>query len=135
MAADPHNLPNPGLDSAIRQLLDQQADIQARLAALLPTKYGPNVKLELNMLRHKLRGLQAYSEVHRLSSNVPIISELEEARSLQYRCECIETAFLEQGFDLSDPRMADALKRSLYDEAPAGYAAWLDRNLTSYDPV
>ncbi|OBR05129.1 Zinc finger protein [Colletotrichum higginsianum IMI 349063] len=135
MAADPHNLPNPGLDSAIRQLLDQQADIQARLAALLPTKYGPNVKLELNMLRHKLRGLQAYSEVHRLSSNVPINSELEEARSLQYRCECIETAFLEQGFDLSDPSMADALKRSLYDEAPAGYAAWLDRNLTSYDPI
>ncbi|EFQ28731.1 zinc finger protein [Colletotrichum graminicola M1.001] len=135
MAADPHTIPDPGLDGAIRQLLDQQADIQARLAALLPAKYGPNVKLELDMLRHKLRVLQAYSETHRLSSTTPIISELEEARSLQHRCECIEVAFLEQGHDLSDPSMVDALKRLLYDEAPSGYAAWLDRNLASYDPV
>ncbi|KAK2028868.1 zinc finger protein [Colletotrichum zoysiae] len=135
MAADPHHVPDPGLDGAIRQLLDQQADIQARLAALLPAKYGPNVKLELDMLRHKLRVLQTYSETHHLSSTVPIISELEEARSLQHRCECIEVAFLEQGHDLSDPSMVDALKRLLYDEAPSGYTAWLDRNLASYDPV
>ncbi|KAK2014016.1 zinc finger protein [Colletotrichum eremochloae] len=135
MAADPHNIPDPGLDGAIRQLLDQQADIQARLAALLPAKYGPNVKLELDMLRHKLRVLQAYSETHRLSSTVPIISELEEARSLQHRCECIETAFLEQGHDLSDPGVVDVLKRLLDDEAPREYSAWLDRNLSSYDPV
>ncbi|KDN59886.1 putative zinc finger protein [Colletotrichum sublineola] len=135
MAADPHNIPDPGLDGAIRQLLDQQADIQARLAALLPAKYGPNVKLELDMLRHKLRVLQAYSETHRLSSTVPIISELEEARSLQHRCECIETAFLEQGHDLSDPGVVDVLKRLLDDEAPREYSTWLDRNLSSYDPV
>lgn len=62
MAAD---LTDPGLDSAIRQLLDQQAEIQARLAALLPAKYGLNAKLELDMLRHKLRVLQAYSDHHR----------------------------------------------------------------------
>lgn len=31
--------------------------------------------------------------------------------------------------------MVDALKRSLYDEAPTGYAAWLDRNLEGHDPV
>ncbi|KAK1476468.1 hypothetical protein CCUS01_16804 [Colletotrichum cuscutae] len=132
MAAD---LTDPGLDSAIRQLLDQQAEIQARLAALLPAKYGLNAKLELDMLRHKLRVLQAYSDHHHISANIPINSEFEEARSLQYRCECIETACLEQGHDLLDPNMVDALKRSLYDEAPIGYAAWLDRNLEGHDPV
>ncbi|KAF4831802.1 Zinc finger protein RME1 [Colletotrichum siamense] len=135
MAADPHNLPDPAVDTAIRQLLDQQAEIQARLAALLPAKYGPNVRLELDMLRHKLRVLQTYSDHHQISSSIPVVSELEEARSLQYRCECIETACLEQGHDLSDPSMMEALRRSLYDEAPAGYAAWFDRNLANYDPV
>ncbi|KAK1688193.1 zinc finger protein [Colletotrichum godetiae] len=132
MAAD---LTDPGLDSAIRQLLDQQAEIQARLAALLPAKYGLNAKLELDMLRHKLRVLQAYSEHHHISAGIPVNSEFEEARSLQYRCECIETACLEQGHDLLHPNMVDALKRSLYDEAPTGYAAWLDRNLEGHDPV
>ena len=52
---------DPALDPAIRQLLDQQAEIQAKLAALLPRKYGPNVGLELDMLRHKLRVLEAYA--------------------------------------------------------------------------
>ncbi|TDZ21982.1 Zinc finger protein RME1 [Colletotrichum orbiculare MAFF 240422] len=135
MAADPQSLPDPALDSAIRQLLDQQADIQARLAVLLPAKYGTNVKVELNMLRHKLRALQLYSDHHQISANTPVVSELEEARSLQYRCECIETACLEQGHDLSDPSTAEVLKRPLHDEAPAGYDAWLDRNLRSLDPV
>ncbi|TDZ37567.1 Metallothionein expression activator [Colletotrichum spinosum] len=78
MATDPQSLPDPALDSAIRQLLDQQADIQARLAVLLPAKYG---------------------------------------------------------HDLSDPSTAEVLKRPLHDEAPAGYDAWLDRNLRSLDPV
>ena len=35
---------------------------------------------------------------------IPISSEIEEARGIQYRCECIETACLEQGkftYDLS----------------------------------
>ncbi|WYZ42945.1 hypothetical protein EsH8_VI_000644 [Colletotrichum jinshuiense] len=135
MAADPHNLPEPGLDGAIRQLLDQQAEIQARLAVLLPAKYGPNVKSELDMLRHKVRALQAYSDHHHISANVPVVSELEEARALQYRCECIETACLEQGHDLSDPNIVEALKRPLHDEAPTGYATWLDRHLANFDPV
>nr|XP_036583387.1 zinc finger protein [Colletotrichum truncatum]KAF6792430.1 zinc finger protein [Colletotrichum truncatum] len=134
MAADPQNLPDPVVDSTIRQLLDQQAEIQARLATLLP-RHGPNIKLELDMLRHKLRCLQVYSDHHHISANIPIVSELEEARSLQYRCECIETACLEQGHDLSDSAMVETLKQPLFEEAPAGYAAWLDRNLASYDPV
>jgi hypothetical protein len=49
------------LDSRIQQLRDQQADIQAQLAQLLPLKYGPNIKLELEMLRHKLVVLEAYA--------------------------------------------------------------------------
>ncbi len=53
---------DPSLDPAIKQLLDQQAEIQAKLAALLPQKYGPNIKVELDMLRHKHRALRAYAE-------------------------------------------------------------------------
>lgn len=52
---------DPSLDPTIRALLDQQAEIEARLAALLPRKYGPNVKVELDMLRHKLRILRAFA--------------------------------------------------------------------------
>lgn len=63
----PHQQYDPALDPAIKQLLDQQAEIQARLAALLPQKYGPNVKLELEMLHHKLRVLRAYAEDNRES--------------------------------------------------------------------
>ena len=63
--APPHQQYDPALDPTIKQLLDQQAEIQARLAALLPQKYGPNVQLELEMLHHKLRVLRAYAEDNR----------------------------------------------------------------------
>lgn len=53
---------DPSLDPTIRQLFEQQAEIQAKLAALLPTKYVPNSKLELGMLRLKLRALEEYAE-------------------------------------------------------------------------
>jgi hypothetical protein len=67
VASAPHHQQpyDPSLDPAIKQLLDQQAEIQARLAALLPQKYGPNIKLELEMLRHKLRVLRAYADENR----------------------------------------------------------------------
>lgn len=55
----------PDLDSTVRQLLDQQAEIKAKLAALLPQKYGPNIKAELDMLRHKLQVLEAYANDNR----------------------------------------------------------------------
>lgn len=32
-----------------------------------------------------------------LSDKIPRLSEIEEARALQYRCECIETACLQHG--------------------------------------
>lgn len=53
---------DPALDPAIRRLFEQQAEIQAKLAALLPARYVPNSKLELGMLRLKLRALETYAE-------------------------------------------------------------------------
>lgn len=52
---------DPTLDPTIRSLFEQQAAIQAKLAALLP-KHDHNGKLELDMLRHKLAALEAYAE-------------------------------------------------------------------------
>ncbi|KAL1839008.1 hypothetical protein VTJ49DRAFT_1983 [Mycothermus thermophilus] len=132
--APQHHPYDPSLEPTIKQLLDQQAEIQARLAALLPQKYGPNIKLELEMLRHKLRVLQAYAHDHQLA--ISPLSDVEEARALQYQCECIETACVEQGVDLHDPRFLDVLKHHYHrDQAPEGYAAWLERNIYHYDPV
>lgn len=56
---------DPNLEPTIRALLDQQAEIDAKLAALLPRKYGPNVRVELDMLRHKLRALRALASDNR----------------------------------------------------------------------
>jgi hypothetical protein len=40
------------------------------------------------------------------------------------------------GIDLQDPRFLDALKYHYHrEQAPEGYAAWLDRNFAQYDPV
>lgn len=65
---------DPSLDPTIRLLFEQQAEIQAKLAALLPAKYVPNSRLELDMLRSKLRSLETYaksqSECLRYSHNV-----------------------------------------------------------------
>lgn len=48
----------PDLDVAIRQLLNQQADIQSRLSVLLAAQHGLEIPVELDMLRHKLRVLE-----------------------------------------------------------------------------
>ena len=53
------------LGPTIRALLDQHAEIQTKLAALLPQKYGPNLKMELANLRHKLRVLRTYADDNR----------------------------------------------------------------------
>lgn len=67
---------DPTLDPTIKHLLDQQAEIQAKLAQLLPQKYGPNIKIELEMLRHKLLVLEAYATDNRelLSLTSPPLS-------------------------------------------------------------
>lgn len=78
MAAEPQPpaLPDSGTESAIRRLLnrqaqltDQQAEVQAELAALLPSQYGSNIKLELLMLRPKLHALRAYAALHGTASS------------------------------------------------------------------
>lgn len=61
---------DPSLDPTIKHLLDQQAEIQAKLDALLPQKYGANIKVELDMLRHKLRVLRAYADENREPSPI-----------------------------------------------------------------
>ncbi|KAF5017022.1 hypothetical protein F66182_11119, partial [Fusarium sp. NRRL 66182] len=51
-----------------------------------------NATLEVAMLRHKLRALENLVERYRIPSRTPSLSEAEEARALQYRCECLEAA-------------------------------------------
>lgn len=53
------------LDPTIRALLDQQAEIEAKIAALLPRKHGPDFKVELAMLQHKLKSLRAFADDNR----------------------------------------------------------------------
>lgn len=53
------------VDPTIRALLDQQAEIEAKIAALLPRKHGPDFKVELAMLRHKLKSLRAFADDNR----------------------------------------------------------------------
>ncbi|PKS07887.1 hypothetical protein jhhlp_006495 [Lomentospora prolificans] len=135
--------PDVGTESAIKQLLnrraqlaDQQAEVQAQLAALFPAKYGSNVKLELLMLRHKLHALRAYAALHEVPTNPPPLSEAEEARFLQYQCECIEAAIVRNGVNLWDPFLIESLKRLIPDDTPEGYARWwLDKNIAENDPV
>jgi hypothetical protein len=46
------------LDYDIRKLLDQQADIQAQLRALIEAKHGFDARPELDMLRYKVHVLE-----------------------------------------------------------------------------
>lgn len=66
--------PDPFSNPVVRDLLQQQADIQARLASLVPTEYAPNNLVELDMLRQKLRVLQAAAESHRTPTPLPTIT-------------------------------------------------------------
>lgn len=52
---------------------------------------APMISCQISLLVVRLT---IYSDI---SAGIPVNSEFEEARSLQYRCECIETACLEQG--------------------------------------
>lgn len=133
--------PRSDLEGQIRTLLDQQANIQARLATLFAAHYGFDPSHELEMLRHKRNVLedvvQHYNHqygmfppllIFRISrtgllststptphwdafvwraassndpspvanlSRIPTLSEIEEARALQYKCECLEVACLQ----------------------------------------
>lgn len=56
---------DPTLEPTIRALLNQHAEIEIKLAALLPRKNGLNLRLELNMLRHKHKVLRAFADDNR----------------------------------------------------------------------
>jgi hypothetical protein len=58
---------DPALSPVVRNLLIQQAEIQARLAELLPARHVPSGSSELGMLRHKLKALEALAESQRSS--------------------------------------------------------------------
>ncbi|KAK0383290.1 hypothetical protein NLU13_9203 [Sarocladium strictum] len=118
------------IDISIRELLDQHADLQARLTSLLAAKHVLNPHLELGLLRHKFEILQSVVRCHGLTSRHPVLSEVEEARALQYQCECLETALLQRDVDIvQELRLAPA------ESAPSGFATWIDRNIALYDPV
>ena len=56
---------DPFLDPTIRDLFQQQAEIQAKIAALLPARYPPNTNIELDMLHHKFKALQSFVDSQR----------------------------------------------------------------------
>ncbi|KAM5356276.1 hypothetical protein ACJ41O_002922 [Fusarium nematophilum] len=89
-----------------------------------------NAALEVDMLRHKLRVLENLVERHGVASRIPSLSEAEEARALQYRCECLEAACIQQNMDL-----ASILTNSPPVSIPPGYSSWLDHHLTYHDRV
>ncbi|KAH7160182.1 hypothetical protein B0J13DRAFT_123102 [Dactylonectria estremocensis] len=105
------------------------ADLGPRPLASSPswhTRHGTlDVALEVDMLRYKLRLLETAVERHGIASRIPTLSEAEEARALQYRCECLEAAFAQQALDVTG-----ILTHSPPSQAPPGFAPWLDNHLT-----
>ncbi|RDA85988.1 hypothetical protein CP532_4862 [Ophiocordyceps camponoti-leonardi (nom. inval.)] len=120
---------NSDIDADIRRLLDEQAAIQSQLTVLMAAQQRFDLNMEVQMLRHKLRIFKAIVEHHGLAPQVPVLSQMEEARALQYHCECLEAACLENHVDA-----LESLRRSS-TEAPHGFAAWLDKRLQLCDPV
>ncbi|KAF4460534.1 hypothetical protein FALBO_12678 [Fusarium albosuccineum] len=126
--------PESHLDlAAHRQQLQLDADAGSRPAAPSSTnQQGQHVTLnaarEVDMLRHKLRGLENLVERHGLASRIPCLSEAEEARALQYRCECLEAVCIQQKMDITS-----ILTSSPPVPLPPGYPSWLDHHLTHHD--
>ncbi|RDA90898.1 hypothetical protein CP533_4457 [Ophiocordyceps camponoti-saundersi (nom. inval.)] len=120
---------NSDIERDIRRLLDEQAAIQSQLAVLIAAQQRFDLTLEVEMLRHKLRIFKALVENHGLAPHVPVLSQMEEARALQYHCECLEAACLQHHVDA-----LDSLRRSSA-EAPHGFTAWLESRLQLCDPV
>ncbi|QLI74591.1 uncharacterized protein G6M90_00g109390 [Metarhizium brunneum] len=119
----------PDLGVAIRQLLNQQADIQSRLSVLIAARHGLEIPVELDMLRHKLCVLEDLADHYDLASKIPILSGPEEARALQYRCECVEAVCLQNEVDVIEP-----LRKSL-PSAPPDFGIWLERHLELHDSI
>ncbi|WZH39567.1 uncharacterized protein QYS62_000491 [Fusarium acuminatum] len=116
-----------------------------------------NAAVEVDMLRHKLRALENLVERYGISSRIPLLSEAEEARALQYRCECLEAACKQQSkwitsfcmacladamlvYDMDETNstemdVARTLKNSPPFPLPQGYSSWLDHHLMHHDRV
>ncbi|GAB0132343.1 hypothetical protein EsDP_00000783 [Epichloe bromicola] len=118
----------PGIDVAIRQLLDQQAHIESRLSTLLYAQHGLNLPVELDMLRHKVQILENLVVHHDLTAKIPLLSGAEEARALQYRCECLESVCIQHDVDVIEP-----LRKSA-PSAPLDFASWFEKHLDFHDP-
>ena len=56
---------DPALDPTIRGLFEQQVQIQAKLASLLPAYYTTSERAELSLLQHKLRALETFAQSQR----------------------------------------------------------------------
>ncbi|KAG5929341.1 hypothetical protein E4U42_006172 [Claviceps africana] len=119
----------PGVDVAIRQLLDQQDHIQSRLSMLLSAQSCLDLAMEVEMLRHKLQILEDLVHHHDLTARIPLLSSAEEARALQYRCECLEAACIQNDVDVVEP-----LKKSA-PLAPLDFTPWLEKHLDLHDPI
>ncbi|KAG6026851.1 hypothetical protein E4U41_001153 [Claviceps citrina] len=119
----------PDVDVAIRQLLDQQAHIQSRLSMLLSAQNSLDLPLELDMLRQKVHVLQDVVHQHGLTARIPLLSSAEEARALQYRCECLEAVCIQNDVDMMEP-----LRKSA-PSAPFDFAAWLEKHVDLHDPI
>ena len=77
---------------------------------------------------------------------MPILSEVEEARALQFRCECLEVACFQDGrgspllsnnFMLTEAADIDAIEalRQSSDDAPEGFPQWLERHIELHDVI
>ncbi|KAG5926211.1 hypothetical protein E4U53_003122, partial [Claviceps sorghi] len=119
----------PGVDVAIRQLLDQQDHIQSSLSMLLSAQSCLDLAMEVDMLRHKLQILEDLVHHHDLTAKIPVLSSAEEARALQYRCECLEAACIQNDVDIIEP-----LKKSAR-LAPQDFTPWLEKHLDLHDPI
>ncbi|KAM0342476.1 hypothetical protein ACHAPU_009551 [Fusarium lateritium] len=89
-----------------------------------------NAALEVDMLRHKLHALENLVERYGISSRIPSLSEAEEARALQYRCECLEAACKQQISGVNETNSTDMdVARTLKNSPPSGDETTTDPQL------
>jgi hypothetical protein len=110
------------VDWSPRRQLDQHAEMQRPSAALPAAFYGFDPFREISMLRHKVRALEELVANQGLGSRVQMLSEMEEARALQYRSECLAAACVQQNLDV-----LEHLRLSV-DGAPVGFTSWLQHH-------
>lgn len=73
---------DPALDPTIRGLFEQQVQIQAKLASLLPAYYTTSERAELTLLQHKLRALETFA--HSQRELFPVPRHVMESCALAY---------------------------------------------------